>query len=213
MLEEILKSDDSFNRYSRQLSPQDRAGARTLLDNQRSQLRQQIKDYMIGAYGVGQPIPGSLDNSGLLESQIISVQPGFSPRPPQGTTMAKAFDQLLAQALAFQYPDHPEFDGEVRLPDLGKVFTELRRAMHASNGRIEVDGPLRPLMRQIAQPLRLGEMHERHFIFKEEWPQHLSRELARDSSGTGGDVTVLALRQAMDQPNPRGGCPRRFRIC
>ncbi|MBK5938347.1 phage resistance protein [Halochromatium roseum] len=204
VLEEVLKSEDSFNRYSRHLSPQDRASARTLLDNQRSQLRQQLKDTLMGAYGVAQALPGSLDNPDLLESQLISLQPGFRPRPPQGTTMAKAFEQLLGQALAFQYPDHPEFDGEVRLTDLGKVFSELRRAIHAAHGRIDVDSPLRPLMRQIAQPLKLGEMHERHFIFKEDWPQHLARDAAQSGSGTGADLTVAALRAAMDRPHPRG---------
>ncbi len=208
MLEDILKSDDSFNRYSRHLSPQDRVSARTLLDNQRSQLRQQMKDVLIGAYGVAAALPGSLDHSDLLESQLMSLQPGFTPRPPQGTTMAKAFEQLLGQALTAQYPDHPEFDGEVRPADLGRVFTELCRAIHAPHGRIDVEGPLRPLMRQIAQPLKLGEMHERHFIFKEDWPQHLSRALAQSGSGSGsgagGDLTVRALREAMDQPRPRG---------
>ncbi|WP_213455829.1 phage resistance protein [Thiocapsa sp.] len=205
VLEDILKSEDSFNRYSRHLSPQDRASARTLLENQRSQLRQQMKDILMGAYGVAAPLPGSLDNTDLLESQLMSLQPGFTPRPPQGTTMARAFEQLLGQALAFQYPDHPAFfelqgDGEVRPGDLGKVFTELRRAIHAPHGRIDVDSPLRPLMRQIAQPLKLGEMHERHFIFKEDWPQHLGRELAK----AGGEVTVGALRAAMDRPQPKG---------
>lgn len=200
VLQEILKSDDSYSRYSGHLSPQDRASARTLLENQRSQLRQQIKDYLIGAYGVAAPQPGSLDNDDLLQSQIISLQPGFTPRLPQGATMEKAFVQLLGQALAFQYPDHPEFDGEVRIGDLGKVFNELRRAIHAENGRIDVDNPMRPLMRQIAQPLKLGEMHERHFIFKPDWPQHLAREMAK----RGGDITVAALREAMDQPKPKG---------
>ncbi|MBA1445772.1 MAG: phage resistance protein [Chromatiales bacterium] len=202
VLQEILKSNDSYNRYSGHLSPQDRASARTLLENQRSQLRQQIKDYLIGAYGVAAPLPGSLDNDDLLKSQVMSLQPGFTPRLPQGATMEKAFAQLLGQALSFQYPDHPEFDGEVRINDLGKVFAELRRAMPAENGRIDVDSPLRPLMRQIAQPLKLGEMHERHFIFKPDWPQHLAREIARE--GNGGDVTVAALRAAMDQPKPKG---------
>jgi hypothetical protein len=55
-------------------------------------------------------------------------------------------------------------------------------------------------MRQIAQPLKLGEMHERHFIFKPDWPQHLVRETAKQ----GGVVTVAALREAMDQPKPKG---------
>jgi len=204
VLEQVLKSDDSFNRYSSHLSPQDRASARTLLDNQRSQLRAQLKDVLIGAYGVAEPAPGSLAHARLLETQIMSLQPGFSPRPPQGTTMAQALGQLLGQALAFQYPDHPEFEDEVRITDLGKVFDQLRRAFHAANGRIEVDSALRPLMRRIAQPLGLGEMHERHFIFKPDWPQHMTRELAKNVADSGADITVERLRQAMDQPRPRG---------
>jgi hypothetical protein len=200
VLQEILKSDDSYGRYTSHLTPQDRANARTLLDNQRNQLRQQIRDFLMGAYGVSEPIPGSLDNDDLLESQVMSLQPGFKPRLPQGATMAKAFEQLIGQALSFQYPGHPEFETEVRIPDLGKVFTELRRAIHAENGRIDVDSPIRRNMREIAQPLDLGTMYERHFVFKRDWCQHLSREMAKE----GGDITVARLREAMDQPQPRG---------
>ncbi len=200
VLQEILKSDDSYGRYTSHLTPQDRANARTLLDNQRNQLRQQIRDFLMGAYGVSEPIPGSLDNDDLLESQVMSLQPGFKPRLPQGATMAKAFEQLIGQALLFQYPGHPEFETEVRIPDLVKVFTELRRAIHAENGRIDVDSPLRRIMREIAQPLDLGSMYERHFVFKRDWCQHLSREMAKE----GGDITVARLRGAMDQPQSRG---------
>ncbi|MBO6511102.1 MAG: hypothetical protein JJ979_21900, partial [Roseibium sp.] len=200
VLQEILKSDDSFSRYSSHLSAQDRASARTLLENQRSQLQQQIKDCLLGAYGVASPAAGTLDEGVTLESQVLSLQPGFDPRLPQGATMRDAFGQLLGQALAWQYPDHPEFDTEVKLTDLGKVFSELRKALHARDGRIDVEGGLRPLMRQIAQPLRLGEMFERHFIFKADWPQHLAREAAQQD----GNLTVGQLREAMDKPRPRG---------
>lgn len=203
ILQEILKSDESYDRYSRHLTPQDRASARSLLDNQRSQLSQQFKEHLMGAYGVAAPQPGSLVNNDALTDQVMSLQPGFKPRLPQGATMDKAFSQLLGQALSFQYPDHPEFEGEVTLTNLGKVLIELRRAMHAENGRVDVDSPLRPLMRQIAQPLKLGEMHERHFIFKQNWPQHLSREMAK----RGGEITVEALREAIDQPAPKGLLP------
>jgi hypothetical protein len=170
------------------------------LDNQRSQLREQMKACLVGAYGISEALPGSVDDQAHLVQQVMSLQPGFTPRLPHGTTMGKALEQLLGQALAFQYPDHPEFDTEVRITDLAKVLTELRRALLADNGRIDVDGPLRPLMRQIAQPLGLGDMHERHFILKTDWPQQLSRELAK----AGEAVTVKALRQAMDQPKPKG---------
>ncbi|EPW8643381.1 phage resistance protein [Pseudomonas aeruginosa] len=202
-LEHVLKSDDRFASFSKHLSPIERGQARTLLDNQRSQLRQRIRDYLMGAFGAAQPLSGSLDDSVQLESQVYSLEPGFTPQLPVGSNLRAAFEHLLNQALSFQYPDHPEFDGEVRLADLGKVMEQLRRAVHASNGRIDIDTPLRSIMRSIAQPLKLGEMHERHFIFKDDWPKHMTRELAKDEYA-GDPVTVKRLRSAIDQPTPKG---------
>jgi hypothetical protein len=203
VLEHVLKSQDRFSSFTRHLQPQERGQAETLLKNQRMQLRQRMRDYLMGAYGAQQEIPGSLDIGKKLDSQIYSLQPGFEPRVPIGTNLKSAFENLLDQALNYQYPDHPQFDGEVKLADLGKVFEQLRRAIPATNGRIDVDSPLRPLMRSIAQPLKLGEMHERHFIFKDEWPKQLMRELAKDEFA-GEAVTVKRLRAAIDQPTPKG---------
>jgi hypothetical protein len=202
-LEYILKSDDSFRTFSKHLSPQERAQARTLLDNQRSQMRHRIETYLMGAYGVSEPLAGSLNDGGVLDSQVYSLETGFAPSLPIGSNLGKAFENILGQALSFQYPGHPEFENEVKLADLGKVFEQLRRAIHATNGRIDIDSPLRSLMRSIAQPLKLGEMHERHFIFKEDWPQKLTRELAKDEQ-RGEPVTVARLRAAMDQPEAMG---------
>jgi hypothetical protein len=79
----------------------------------------------------------------------------------------------------------------------------LRRAIQASNGRIDVDTPLRGLMREIAQPLGLGEMHERHFLFKEDWPNTLRRNLASDGRGDA-PLSVARVRAAIDMPTAKG---------
>jgi hypothetical protein len=202
-LEYILKNDERFSSFSKHLSPQERAQARTLLDNQRSQMRQRIESYLMGAYGVAEPLAGSLSDGGTLDTQIYSLETGFNPSLPIGSNLGKAFENILGQALGFQYPGHPEFENEIKLVDLGKVFEQLRRAIHATNGRIDIDSPLRSLMRSIAQPLKLGEMHERHFIFKADWPQKLTRELAKDEQ-RGEPVTVARLRAAIDQPEAMG---------
>jgi hypothetical protein len=202
-LEYVLKNDERFSSFSKHLSPQERAQARTLLDNQRSQMRQRIESYLMGAYGVAEPLAGSLHDGGTLDSQVYSLETGFNPSLPIGSNLGKAFDNILGQALSFQYPGHPEFENEVKLVELGKVFEQLRRAIHATNGRIDIDSSLRSLMRSIAQPLRLGEMHERHFIFKADWPQKLTRELAKDEQ-RGEAVTVARLRAAIDQPEEMG---------
>jgi hypothetical protein len=202
-LEYVLKNDERFSSFSKHLSPTDRAQARTLLDNQRSQLRQRIKDYLMGAYGASETVPGSLDNSAALDTQIYSLEPSFTPSLPVGSNLGRAFDNLLDQSLNYQYPEHPDFKSEVKLNDLGKVFVELRKAIHATNGRVEIESAIRPLMRSIAQPIKLGEMHERHFIFKPDWPQLLTRTLAQ-SKQSGEPITVARLRAAMDEPNPKG---------
>jgi hypothetical protein len=202
-LEYVLKSDDLFGSFCRHLSPVDRAQARTLLENQRSQLRQRLKDCLLGAYGGSEGIFGTLDDSVSIDEQVMSLDPGFRPRLPHGANLKQAFEQLLDQALRFQYPEHPKFPSEVRSVDLTKVHAELRRAIHASNGRIDVEGPLRGLMRDIAQPLGLGEMHERHFLFKEDWPNTLRRNLAGDGRGDV-PITVARVRAAIDQPTAKG---------
>ena len=51
----MLKNDDRFNSFSKHLSPVERAQARTLLENQRSQLSQRMRDYLMGAYGAQEP--------------------------------------------------------------------------------------------------------------------------------------------------------------
>jgi len=203
ILEHVLKTNDRFNSFSNHLSPVERAQARTLLDNQRSQLRQRMRDYLMGAYGAAQAVAGSIDTSMPLDEHVFSLEPSFTPQLPVGSNLQAAFEHLLDQALAFQYPDHPQFETELKQADLAKVMEQLRRAVHATNGRIDVDSPLRSLMRSIAQPLKLGDMHERHFIFKDDWPKHMARELARDGS-TGDPVTVKRLRAAIDQPSPKG---------
>lgn len=203
VLEHVLKSPDRFASFTRHLPPQERGQAETLLKNQRMQLRQRMREYLMSAYGAQQEVAGALDTSFKVENQIYSLQPGFEPRVPIATNLKMAFEDLLDQALTYQYPDHPHFDAEVKLSDLGKVVEQLRRAMLAENGRVDIDAALRPLMRSIAQPLKLGEMHERHFIFKDEWPRHLNRELAKDEFA-GEAVTVKRLRAAIDQPQPKG---------
>lgn len=200
ILDHVLKSDERFNTYSSHLPPVDKTQARALLDNQRSQLRQQIRNCLASAYGIDDTAHKAIDRSAALTRQVVSLDPTFTPQLPVGATLRDAFAQLIAQALAHQFPDHPEFETEPRPADLGKILEELRRAIHAENGRIEVDRPLRPLLRQLAQPLELGTMYENHFVFADDWPQRFQRELNR----APGEISVRRLRELTDRPRARG---------
>ena len=197
MLDEILKSDDTFRRHASHLAAIDQSQARELLKNQRSQLRQRLIRYLEGAYGADTPAPGSVIESHNLGDHIQSLDPGFTPQPPVGASLRHAFEHLLAQMLSSQFPGHPQFGAEVKASALRKVHGELARAAQSPDGRIAIEKPLRALMNQIAVPLKLGEMGETHFVLGRHWYNHLNRQVV-------GEITVGKLRAALEEPSPMG---------
>jgi hypothetical protein len=113
---------------------------------------------------------------------------------------------LLDQALKKQFPAHPIFDDDANLRPavLGRVLEEVTRAIQTPDGRIIVDQSKRRELRQIANPLKLGDMTtESAFVLGHHWKNHFDRKEAEH----GGPVTVTKLREWMDQPQ-RWGLPR-----
>jgi hypothetical protein len=204
ILDHIL-TGERFNNYVTHLSPVDRAAARSLLENQQSQLRQRMISYLEGAYGIlPKPVEGSLDPAHQLTpaESFNSLDPSFTLQPPAAAGLSEALDQLLDQALRHQYPAHPLFDAEAKLnmPALRRVFEVVERATEAQDGRIAVEQPQRREVRQIANPLKVGEMHETHFILLQHWKNHFLRKEAEH----GGPLTVAKLRSWIDEPKPMG---------
>jgi hypothetical protein len=203
VLEHIL-AGERFTNYASDLQPQDRLAAKTLLENQCSQLRQRVRLHLEAAYGLNAQLPGSLDTTQELEphEQFQSLKNGFDPRPPAAANLRGALEGLLDQALADDYPAHPQFGAEVRKRNLEKVYEVVSQAARREDGRVEVEKPLRPLVRQIANPLLLGELgpDATHFVLGQHWKNHFTRKAAQ----TGSALTVGQLRQWIDDPRPMG---------
>jgi len=199
ILEHIL-SGERFSTYATHLPPVERATARQLLENRRSQLRERLRMSLEGAYGIQEPVPGSVDTTHGLSDHFQSLDPGLSPQPPVAASLKDGFEHLLGQALTAQFPAHPAFPVSVKLANLRKVLPDLLRAAQAPDGRTPVERPVRELMRDIAQPFELGTMAETHFVLGQFWVQHFNRKRAQD----GGAVTVRKLRAWIDEPKPRG---------
>src|SRR5690606_26866452 len=83
-----------------------------------------------------------------------------------------------------------------------KVFTHVRAAAEARDGRVEVPAGDRAAMRRIAEPLRLGQQKEAYFELSRYWADHF-RQLAR-SQGVTGDLSLITLTDWTDRPDPRG---------
>lgn len=198
-----LLTGERFADHARHLSAVDRDQARALLTNQRSQLQQRMRACLEVAYGiVGEPADAVV--SPLDGSQHLHSLNGFKPVLPVGANLKAAFDRLLDQLFSYLYPAHPAFDTEVRTAVLRKVQPEIQRALAEPEGRVFVaDKSVRQLVRSIANPLKLGEMGETHFVLGHHWRTHFAQRHALQ----GGPMTVRALRGWMDEPQ-RMGVPR-----
>jgi hypothetical protein len=198
-LDHIL-TGDRFGTYVTHLSLVDRTAARSLLENQRSQLRQRMINYLEGMYGVAPPVQGSVSDTHVLSEaeHFHTLDEGFTVPPPVGASLRDAFDQLLDQALKHQFPAHPHFEKETKLnlPSLRRVYETVSMAAQSAEPRLAVEQPQRKEMRQIANFLKLGEMHETHFVIGHHWKTHFLRKEAEH----GGPMTVGKLRAWMDQP-------------
>lgn len=203
ILEHVL-TGERFSQYANHLSPQDRQTAKSLLENQRSVLRQRVRNHLDAAYGIS-TAPDSLDTNSSLElnEQFVSLWPSLELQPPTAANLAGALQNLLEQALSHEFPGAPAFEADVsKVSTLQKVYQYVSQAAQTPDGRVEVDRPLRPLLRQIANPLLLGEMgaDATHLVLGQHWKTHFTRKAAE----AGGPIQLSQLRQWIDHPKPMG---------
>lgn len=203
ILEHIL-TGERFSQYATHLSPQDRPAARSLLQNQKGVLSERVKGHLEAAYGLGELLPGSLDTTQQLElsERFVSLWPGFEPQPPAKATLGQALEDLLSQSLAHEFPAAPKFETEITGSKLKKIYEQVLEATQSQDGRAPVEKTLRPLLRQIANPLLLGEMgpDATHFVLGQHWRTHFTRKAAE----TGAALTVEQLRKWLDEPRAMG---------
>lgn len=204
-LEHIL-SGDRFMTYASHLGAADQAVARSMLEGQRMTLRQRVQGAVEQAYGIAHARDGVFSTDHTQDELFVSLDRGFAPRPPVAATLRDGVDALVGQMLAHQFPAHPEFEGAVRPKDVESVYSEISRAARTEDGRIEVaERTLRPLLRRIANPLRLGTMHENHFTLHDHWVQHVEQQYALAArKGEDATLTVGRLRVWLDAPKPMG---------
>ncbi len=199
IIEHVL-TGERFNGYAAFLSPQDRSTARTLLENQRSSLRERVKQHVEAAYGIRGSQSKSIDDSHELTDTFRSLCQGLDLQPPAASSLRTALEDLLGQALSFEFPAHPNFGAEIKSLHLRKVYDEVIKAVSERGGRVLVERGVRSLIKQIAEPLNLGEQGETHFVLSQRWKDLFTRKAAE----SGGGMTVQSLRKWIDEPKPMG---------
>lgn len=198
---------DRWASYSNELSDADRLAARSILQQQQSQVRGQLGSAIQVAYGVaaGAQFPDG-------QAPLRSLHVGFTARPPVGNTLRTAVDRLIEDAFTALYPDHPDFTPPDRLitrRDLTLTLHRLREAQSDANGRVGLDRGERDTVRRIVEPLELARTNETHLLFGSEqfatWRTRITQELSRSGVDEDGEMAIEVLRSAITSSGPRRG--------
>lgn len=198
---DFLLTGNQLDAHASHLSALDRAQAKEILKSQRDALRVGVVNALLSAYGVTTQFRDRIDESHGLDSHLYTLASGLTLAPPVGANFSEALDHVMGQALAWQYPAHPTFEGEVRPAGLKKVWTWVQKAAQQPASRVEVDRADRDDMRRLAVPLGLGAMGDAHFVLQRQWEQHFAKCQARDGVSP---LTVERVRRWIDQPKPMG---------
>lgn len=199
IVEHIL-TGERFGGYASFLSPQDRPTARTLLENQRSSLRERVKQHIEAAYGIRGSLSKSIDKDHEIGDTFRTLCQGLELQPPSASNMKDALEELLGQGFGFEFPSHPSFGAEIKSLHLRKVYDEVIKATTEPGGRVLVEKTSRSLVKQIAEPLDLGEQGETHFALGQRWRDRFLRK----ANELGGQIEVSSLRKWIDDPRPLG---------
>jgi hypothetical protein len=206
VLEFLLSNDDRLRQYSSNLSLTDRAEAKTVLTNQRDQLRERLRRSLRMAYGVMNPEPGILDESLRLEKdqQFQSLDGSIPVKPPPVTDLRAALDDLIGQGLDGQFPRHPKFSKDELKLSKGLVedaYAKIREALEAPDSRVAIERDMRKKLKPLLDPMELAQVGEQFLAVKTVW---FDRFDPREAQLPTRAATVGQLRQWINEPSRLG---------
>lgn len=206
LLEFLLSSEDRLRQYSSHLSQADRIEAKTILANQRDQLKERLRRALRMSYGVMNAETGILDESLQLdkEQQFQSLSPTLTIRPPAAAELRSALDNLIEQALDAQYPAHPKFNkDDLKLTNalVQQAFEKICEALEGPDGRVAIDRDVRKKLRPLLDPLELAHVGEQFLQVSTSWSDRFDQQEAQLPNRT---ATVGHLRQWINEPTPMG---------
>ncbi|MEV4751997.1 DUF6079 family protein [Streptosporangium sp. NPDC049248] len=201
----LLASNDRYEQNASNLSVQDRAAAKALLTNRKSQLEAKLKQVIQQAYGAATRQPTDIDVARGHSAFLATLDPRLTLGAPVGARLSECLTHLLDQMLTSQYPAHPEFAGEIRRAEVATVLQYLDNAAAEETGRVPIPGKDRDALRKVANPLQVGEALENAFLLSAEtfpWGKHFTQRAAQE--GLNEVIGVDRLIEWLDEPHRRG---------
>jgi hypothetical protein len=206
VLEHLLSNDDRLRQYSSRLSLAERTEAKTILTNQRDQLRERMRRALRMAYGVMNAEAGMLDEGLRLEKeqQFQSLDASIVVRAPAAADLKTALDSLIVQGLDGQYPAHPKFnnnDFRWSTNFVQQAYDKIVEALTSPDERVVVDRDFVRKYRVLLEPLELARVGEQFMQVEKIW---FHRFDPREEQLPTKSATVGQLRQFINEPSPMG---------
>ncbi len=174
------------------LTADERYHARTQLESRRSALTSRLREALRRAYGVSSPEDADL--GARAEAHVLSLVEGLGQlRIQVGQGLRPALERLCFAVLDHRFPSHPDFDhngrgSELRISELETVVSAVDEATKDKVGRYEPPGGDIATLKKIANPLKIGVMHEASFVLGHDWPQLIDRKSAGLDQVTVGQI-------------------------
>ncbi|WP_182886644.1 BREX-2 system ATPase PglY [Microbispora sp. H10885] len=206
IIDKALSDDNRFaTQYAAHLSPDNRARAKGLLESQKLALLKHVKGAFKQAYGLAKQTEADVEVG--FDDHLVSLRDVGDLTLSFGQSMHEAIRAVAGKLLAAQFPEHPNLDPDgsrvaVKSSDAKTVFTHVRAAAEARDGRVEVPLKDRKLMERVAGPLGLGQQKEAYFELSHRWADHFRR--MAQTEGITGDLSLIHLIDWMDKPDKRG---------
>ena len=201
VLDHVLQGE-RFDAYAAHLSYVDRVQAKALARNQSDQLRIKLRSQLEVAYGISTEPRDAVRDTLPPDQQWYTLDSTLTIKPPTGADFKAAFENVLQQLFAHQYPAHPLFETEIKPAVIRKIWPEIQKAIESNGLRgLVQDTALRKLIRSVVNPCRLGQMGETHLLIEPHWQSHFLQCHSRED---GGPIKVQQLRRWIDMPTPQG---------
>ncbi len=201
-LDYVLANDQRFHDHATHLPPVERSQARALLQSQQSQMRDRIVEALKMAYGIADAGAGMIgaDLDVAERFQCLEGRQQLFKRPA-AATLGQALEKLGDQMFELQFPDHPQFNVDIKGGLLKRVLEWVQQAARDEMHRVVVDKERRREVREVVEPLKLGTMGEDALVLSDTWRTLFERYAAQQKDEP---ITVARLRSWTDRPNPRG---------
>lgn len=202
-------SEETWNSYSDHLSPNGRDAALTFLRNNRVALQAHLQLAIETSLELRPATPDHVKDPTSTQPVVRSLTSRITLSPPVGTTFTAGFTNVISQALAQEYPEHPEFSSLVSNNDLQEFAKHVR--LTATDAARRVDLTYRPAtIKMLANELGIGKASDVHYALDATtftpWSTHLAKKIGAHGNNP---IVVRQLRQwCCEHPVGSGLLPR-----